>query len=153
MVMASIGEMIASAATSVEGGASALTELFAAGDSAAEAGKVVAGAATAASPEVNAALSEVGMVDMPSGSGGMVSAASNVASDSPFLPTWATKAIGPVLMSLTQAALRPQHNPIAPAGGHGVSASAAGAMKPFQEVEKMAGDNPLDGLNQWSHLF
>lgn len=156
MVMATIAEMATSAVDMFGGGMEAVEGLFSAGDTAAEAGQVAAGAAKAANPEVSAALSEVGMIDMPTGGGGMVSAAqsaSKAAMHTPGLPDWAVKAIEPVMASLTQAALRPQHNPIAPAGGHGVSASGAGAMKPFQEIEKMAGDNPLDGLNQWSHLF
>lgn len=127
--------------------------MFAAGDSAADAGQVLTGVASqvsAVDPGISAGLGAQDIADIDAAAPGVGAAKA----DSPWLPTWATKAIEPVMTSLTQAALRPRRDPVAPAAaGHGVNASAGGAMKPFQEVEKMANDDPLNGLNQWSHLF
>ncbi|ASG63944.1 hypothetical protein CEW81_18320 [Kluyvera genomosp. 3] len=54
------------------------------------------------------------------------------------------------------AALKPKGGgaraPVAP-GGHGVSANGGTAMQPFQQVTKMADDNPLANIHQWSNLF
>jgi len=69
--------------------------------------------------------------------------------------SWWEKGIEKAMPSIMGAAMRPKgqgHSPVAPSG-HGVTANAATAMQPFQEVTKLADDNPLAGIHQWSNLF
>lgn len=70
--------------------------------------------------------------------------------------SWWEKGIQQMMPSIMGAALRPKNTgvnaPVAP-GGHGVQASGGTAMQPFQEVTKMADDNPLANIHQWSNLF
>lgn len=68
---------------------------------------------------------------------------------------WWEKGIQQMMPAIMGATLRPKQQrqaPVAP-GGHGVQASGGTAMQPFQEVTKMADDNPLAGIHQWSNLF
>lgn len=68
---------------------------------------------------------------------------------------WWEKGITQMMPSIMGAAMRPkpqQHAPVAPSG-HGVQVNTSGMMKPFDEVQKMADDNPLSGIHQWSNLF
>ncbi|WP_436324401.1 hypothetical protein [Enterobacter cloacae] len=68
---------------------------------------------------------------------------------------WWEKGIEKAMPSIMGAAMRPkaQHmSPVAPSG-HGVTANPAPAMQPFQEVDKLANEDPLQNLHQWSNLF
>lgn len=69
--------------------------------------------------------------------------------------SWWEKGIEKAMPSIMGAAMRPQRQQNAPVSpsGHGVTANAATAMQPFQEVTKLASDNPLENLHQWSNLF
>lgn len=69
--------------------------------------------------------------------------------------SWWEKGIEKAMPSIMGAAMRPKgqgYSPVAPSG-HGVTANAATAMQPFQEVTKLADNNPLAGIHQWSNLF
>lgn len=70
--------------------------------------------------------------------------------------SWWEKAIMQSMPSIMGAAMKPKSAgrsaPVAP-GGHGVQASGGTAMQPFQEVAKLADDNPLANIHQWSNLF
>lgn len=70
--------------------------------------------------------------------------------------SWWEKAIKQSMPTIMGAAMKPQgvepRAPVAP-GGHGVQASGGTAMQPFQEVTKLADDNPLANIHQWSNLF
>lgn len=70
-------------------------------------------------------------------------------------PSWWEKAITGSMPAIMGAAMKqkPQiHAPMASAG-HGVQANTQGIMAPFQEVERMADNNPLSNIHQWSNLF
>lgn len=68
---------------------------------------------------------------------------------------WWEKGIKQMMPAIMGASLKPKqqlHAPVSP-GGHGIQASGGTAMQPFQEVTKMADDNPLSNIHQWSNLF
>ena len=69
--------------------------------------------------------------------------------------SWWEKGIEKAMPSIMGAAMMPkrqQNAPVAP-GGHAVQANPAPAMQPFQEVDKLANEDPLQNLHQWSNLF
>jgi hypothetical protein len=68
---------------------------------------------------------------------------------------WWEKAVQGMMPTIMGAAMRPHNSPIAPVapGGHAVQASGGTAMQPFEEVTKMASNNPLANIHQWSNLF
>ncbi|CAI1768784.1 Uncharacterised protein [Serratia quinivorans] len=64
---------------------------------------------------------------------------------------WVEDALKGVMGQLMRPTPQPRSSPIAP--GHAINANAATVMKPFDEVQKMANDNPLDSLNKWAGMF
>ncbi|XUA17746.1 hypothetical protein ACQVA2_13790 [Citrobacter sp. OP27] len=74
---------------------------------------------------------------------------------SPFLPEWATQALGPLMKSITGVAMRPHAQMRAPmgGGGHGVNANAAANGQVVNEVTQMAGGDPLQGITGFKNLL
>lgn len=153
MVMASIGEMLSTAATSavgaVEGGADAAMEFMGMGDTAAEAGQVVGGAAkvSASDPGLSIGLS----ADDIAG----IDGAAGVGSSAWGLSDWASEALKPVMATIMQSAMRPHPQQRAPlaSSGHGVQASAGSNGSVINEIEGMAGGDPLQGLSGFKNLL
>lgn len=70
--------------------------------------------------------------------------------------SWVSDALKPAMTSILGAAMRPkpmQHAVGGAGGAGGISASGNGALAPFNEVTKMADNNPLDDLHSWANLF
>ncbi|ECJ3939294.1 hypothetical protein YT28_20435 [Salmonella enterica subsp. salamae] len=79
-----------------------------------------------------------------------------VVKSSPLLPDWATKAVGPIMNTIAAAALKPnlQRAPLmSSGGGHGVSASAGSNGQVINQVEGLAGGDPLQGLTGFKNLL
>ncbi|WP_260863378.1 hypothetical protein [Citrobacter sp. Marseille-Q6884] len=152
--MASIGEMLSTAATSAvgaaEGGMDAAMEFMGMGDTAAEAKQVVGGAAkvSTADPGLSVGLSADDIA-------GIDSAAAGVGSSAWGLSDWAGEALKPVMATIMQSAMRPHVQQRAPMGssGHGVQASASSNGAVINEIEGMAGGDPLQGLTGFKNLL
>lgn len=152
--MASIGEMLSTAATSAvgaaEGGMDAAMEFMGMGDTAAEAKQVVGSAAkvSATDPGLSIGLS-------PEDIAGIDAAAPGVGSSAWGLSDWASEALQPVMATIMQSAMRPHAQQRAPLGGsgHGVQASAGSNGSVINEIESMAGGDPLQGLTGFKNLL
>lgn len=86
---------------------------------------------------------------------GDVSEVASTKGSSPDGTSWWEKGVKQMMPSIMGAAMKPkpqQHAPVAPSG-HGVQVNTSGIMKPFDEVQQMANDNPLSGIHQWSNTF
>ncbi len=70
--------------------------------------------------------------------------------------SWIGDALAPAMSGILKASLMPtggnQHATQA-MSGHGVSANAATVNQGAQMITKMAGGDPLQGLQSWSNLF
>jgi hypothetical protein len=69
--------------------------------------------------------------------------------------SWATRGLSaamPSIMGMAKGGRSMGGSSVAPSG-KGVSANTNGLMEPFEQVTKMANDNPLGSINQWSNLF
>lgn len=108
----------------------------------------------------NTVAQDVGGYDMPAANGGVMTVGSNAASGLVGSPedenSWVGDALKGAMPAILGAAMRPkpmQHAAAGGAGGSGISASGNGALAPFNEVTKMADNNPLDDIHSWANLF
>lgn len=152
--MASIGEMLSTAATSAvgaaEGGLDAAMEFMGAGDTAAEAKQVVGSAASVSATDPGIALG-LGADDIA----GIDAAVPGVGSSAWGLSDWASEALQPVMTTIMQSAMRPHPQQRAPLGGsgHGVQANTGSYGQVLSEVGKAAGGDPLQGLSGFKNLL
>lgn len=108
----------------------------------------------------NTVAMDVGGYDAPAANGGVMTVGSNAVSGlvggAEDENSWVSDALKPAMTSILGAAMRPkpmQHAVGGAGGAGGISASGNGALAPFNEVTKMAGNNPLDDLHAWANLF
>lgn len=143
--MASISEMAASVGGAFGDGLDAVEEFMGMGDTVKDASTVVGGAARETD----------GLIDsLASGS----KTASEVASgDSVFggLKDWTTQALSKQMPGILAAAMKPKFQQRAPLGGsgHGVQASAGSNGSVINEIEGLAGGDPLQGLSGFKNLL
>lgn len=104
-------------------------------------------------PGIGAGLSSQDIADIDGASPGVAAGVS-----SPFLPSWAGDALGPLMKSITGAALRPGVGgagagaPMAPSG-HGVNVNAASDGQVIGELGKAVSGDPLNGLSGFKNLL
>ncbi|EIP3951813.1 hypothetical protein LSB85_003680 [Salmonella enterica] len=143
----------------VEGGMDAAMDFMGMGDTAVDAKHVVGAAA-------NGIVNPIPSVEsMVSGTGdavgnlavGVNAAAPGIASSSGLggLKGWALDALGKSMPKLLESALAPKPQPRAPLGGsgHGVQASTSSYGQVVNEIEGMAGGDPLNGLTGFKNLL
>lgn len=68
---------------------------------------------------------------------------------------WLGKVLGPAMQSIMGTAMKPKSTMRAPlgGGGHGVNASGGTAAKVPDTIMKLASDDPLSNIQQFSRLF
>ena len=142
------GDMWQAVEGAMSSGVNDVGRFFGVGDTAQQAGQVAAGTV----PDTPAMTGQGMTASNPQAAG---LTASNPQAAGMTKSSWWEKGIEQMMPAIMGATLRPKQQrqaPVAP-GGHGITASGSTAMQPFQEVTKMADDNPLAGIHQWSNLF
>ncbi|TKV08259.1 hypothetical protein FDX19_15590 [Citrobacter sp. wls619] len=137
MVMASIEEMASAAGSAIVEAGGDVAEFLGMGDSAADVAKVA----------------DSTIDQLASG----VSATSMAGGDSVFggLKDWTMQALSKQMPGILKAAMTPKYQQRAPLGGsgHGVQASAGSNGSVINEVEGLAGGDPLQGLSGFKNLL